>query len=55
MSDFTAHPKELPQEYQQILKDSDEARAACDYISGMSDRYAVAIYERLYVPQPWSI
>ncbi len=52
---FTAHPKELPQEYQQILKDSDEARAACDYISGMSDRYAVAIYERLYVPQPWSI
>lgn len=52
---FTEHPKELPGEYKIILKRSDEARAACDYISGMSDRYAVATYERLYVPQPWSV
>lgn len=37
------------------MSGEDAARAACDYISGMSDRYAVATYERLFVPRPWEI
>lgn len=52
---FTAHPQEMPEEYQGILARSDEHRAACDYISGMSDRYAVAVYENLFVPKGWSV
>jgi dGTPase len=27
--------------------------AACDFIAGMTDRYAVALYERLFIPTPW--
>jgi dGTPase len=27
--------------------------AACDFIAGMTDRYAVSLYERLYIPKPW--
>lgn len=27
--------------------------AACDFIAGMTDRYAVRLYEQLYVPAPW--
>ncbi len=50
---FTAHPRELPDEYRTILEKSDEQRAVCDYISGMSDRYAVMTYEKLYIPKPW--
>jgi dGTPase len=28
-------------------------KAACDFIAGMTDRYAVALFERLYIPRPW--
>lgn len=27
--------------------------AACDFIAGMTDRYAVRLYETLFVPAPW--
>jgi dGTPase len=27
--------------------------AARDFIAGMTDRYAVSLYERLYIPKPW--
>jgi dGTPase len=27
--------------------------AARDFLAGMTDRYAVALYERLYIPRPW--
>lgn len=27
--------------------------AACDFIAGMTDRYAVESYERFFVPRPW--
>jgi dGTPase len=29
-------------------------REACDFIAGMSDRYALHIYEELFVPKPWT-
>ncbi|HBH28327.1 MAG: deoxyguanosinetriphosphate triphosphohydrolase [Desulfofustis sp. PB-SRB1] len=29
-------------------------RMVCDYIAGMTDRYAMAIYEYLFLPTPWS-
>jgi dGTPase len=27
--------------------------AACDFLAGMTDRYAVALYEHLFIPKPW--
>jgi dGTPase len=27
--------------------------ATQDFIAGMTDRYAVSLYERLYIPKPW--
>jgi dGTP triphosphohydrolase len=27
----------------------------CDFISGMTDRYAFKEYERIFLPQPWLI
>ena len=29
--------------------------AARDFIAGMTDRYAVRLFERLYIPKPWAI
>jgi dGTPase len=27
--------------------------ATCDFIAGMTDRYAVSLFERLFIPSPW--
>jgi len=26
---------------------------AQDFLAGMTDRYAVALYEQLFIPKPW--
>ncbi|MCR5403525.1 MAG: deoxyguanosinetriphosphate triphosphohydrolase [Butyrivibrio sp.] len=30
-------------------------RAVCDYVSSMTDRYAVAAFEEVYVPRSWAV
>jgi dGTPase len=50
---FREHPKMLPQEYRSIIHEADTDRAVCDYISGMSDSYAVDLYTELFVPKSW--
>ena len=50
---FISDIKKLPGEYQQIAKKYDADRAVCDYISGMSDGYAVDLYTELFVPKLW--
>ena len=27
--------------------------AAQDFVAGMTDRYAVSLFERLFIPKPW--
>ena len=27
--------------------------AARDFLAGMTDRYAVSLYEELFIPKPW--
>ncbi len=31
----------------------DRARAVADYIAGMTDRYALTLYEQTFLPRPW--
>lgn len=50
---FAEHPEELPPFYRTIAEREGEHRAACDYIAGMTDSYAVELFERLYVPRSW--
>lgn len=52
---FTSHADKLPEEYHAIFEEEGAERAACDYISGMSDRYAVHVFESLYIPRGWSV
>ena len=30
-------------------------RCACDFLAGMTDRYAFNLYEKLFLPLPWAI
>ncbi|MGH8726819.1 MAG: deoxyguanosinetriphosphate triphosphohydrolase [Burkholderiales bacterium] len=44
---FHEEPRLLPEKYQQRAKD-DLVRAICDYIAGMTDRYAIREHRRLF-------
>lgn len=50
---FRSFPEKMPDFYQQIAKQTDIDRAVCDYVSGMSDDYAVDIYSELFIPKFW--
>lgn len=50
---FRKAPEKLPEEYRRIAAQTDIDRAVCDYISGMSDGYAVDLYTELFVPKFW--
>lgn len=50
---FKKNPEKMPEEYIQICRKFDRDRAVCDYISGMSDGYAVDLYTELFVPRSW--
>ncbi len=52
---FSKNPLELPQEYTLICLKEGPQRAACDYIAGMTDRYAVHTFNRLLVPGSWMV
>lgn len=51
---FLENPGAMPAEYQAIAMKDGLDRAVCDYISGMSDRYAVKLYNDFFVPKGWS-
>ncbi len=50
---FCADASRLPADYQRIAEKEGVPRAVTDYISGMSDAFAIRTFERLFVPQKW--
>lgn len=50
---FRSHPEQMPELYQRISERDKIDRAVCDYISGMSDSYAVDLYTELFIPKSW--
>lgn len=50
---FVENPDRLPIEYRNMLETNDIDRVVCDYISGMSDGYAVEVYQSVFVPRSW--
>ena len=52
---FMSHIDELPKGYLTNLEKDGKDRVVCDYISGMTDRYAVNAFEQLFIPANFSI
>lgn len=52
---FIKNPDKLPDDYKNIMDRFSKERAVCDYISGMTDSYAINLYEDLFVPKGWKI
>lgn len=51
---FVKNPDSMPREY--LIDESESVeRRVCDYISGMTDRYAINLFENLFVPKVWNV
>jgi dGTPase len=51
---YLANPDDLPID-ERPLAEEDLARAVTDYVSGMTDRFAIRTYERLKIPSRWRV
>ncbi|MFN3373992.1 MAG: deoxyguanosinetriphosphate triphosphohydrolase [Chloroflexus sp.] len=52
---FMRHPEELPAELMAIIERRGEPveQAVVDYIAGMTDRYALTVFKRIFIPRTW--
>lgn len=48
--EYVKNPGQMPPRFQQWAKDVGTHRAVCDYIAGMTDRYAQEEYKKLFHP-----
>ena len=50
---YVKHPEKLPDMYRRRCGIDSVERCACDFISGMTDRYAIEVYTDLCIPKVW--
>lgn len=52
---YCKNPDKLPEEYKIIENEEGLNRAICDYISGMTDKFAVDCFSNIFIPTAWSV
>ncbi|MDE7084865.1 MAG: deoxyguanosinetriphosphate triphosphohydrolase [Clostridia bacterium] len=51
---FTANVDQLPPTYVGLTEKYTKEQAVCDYLSSMTDRYAVYVFNKIFVPRGWT-
>jgi len=52
---YMKHMEKLPPEILKIAEQEGARRAVCDYVSGMTDTYAIYEFSQIYVPNAWQV
>lgn len=52
---YYEHPEALPNDFQPQMSFDGMERTVCDYIAGMTDKYAVDKYTEIFVPSGWHV
>lgn len=54
---YAGHTELLPEEYRYMIGELGEPdyRVVCDYVAGMTDRYAVQKYKEIMIPDAWNV
>ncbi len=50
---YSQDPDRLPPLYRRSVESEGVGRCVCDFLSGMTDRYAIETYNELFVPRVW--
>ena len=53
---YMDHPEDMSEEYRDMLENKTDPKeiVVCDYISGMTDQYAIYKFEEYFVPKAWN-
>ena len=52
---YVKNPWALPEDFQPQLSFDGMERTVCDYIAGMTDKYAVDKYTEIFIPAGWHV
>ena len=52
---YCKHPEALPEDFQPQMSFDGLERVVCDYIAGMTDKYAVDKYTEIFIPTGWHV
>lgn len=53
---YLKHIDDLPEEFLKLLSEGEpREKVVCDYVGAMSDRFAIATYEEIYIPKSWPV
>ena len=52
---FSKYPEQMPELYIKLARTFSPETAACDFVAGMTDRYAVRKFENLFIPKGWNM
>lgn len=53
---YLKHIDDLPEEFLNLLSEGEpREKVVCDYVGAMSDRFAIAQYEEIYIPKSWHV
>ncbi|WP_026663495.1 deoxyguanosinetriphosphate triphosphohydrolase [Butyrivibrio proteoclasticus] len=53
---YIDHIDKIPEYLKRMMEEGvPKERLVCDYVSSMTDRYAVAVFEEVYIPRSWGV
>lgn len=53
---YMKHADDLPEEFLKLLSEGEpREQVVCDYVAAMTDRFAIAVYNDIFVPKSWQI
>ncbi len=53
---YMDHIEEIPQKLLHLMEQGeDRGRVVCDYISGMTDQYAITKFSERFIPVAWQV
>ena len=52
---YVRYPENLPDEYKKLAEEDGLERTVCDYVSGMTDKFAIYQYSEMFIPGGWQM
>lgn len=52
---YMKNPDKLPEDFKALSERDGLMRAVCDYVAGMTDKYAISKYSEIFIPASWQV
>ena len=52
---YLKNPGKLPEDYRRLIDEDGLERVVCDYVSGMTDKFAMDVYSDIFIPVSWHV